>query len=667
MNPLAKSQAFHDDGSPKRKYEIEERPDRRLALSISLGLLLANALVLLKSILLWSDAEARPEGGHAQGAKGTPKSADDGTTNLGASSSPVEEQPASEEDTDTAAGSGTNHQLFRPREVFIPEEPEEYPQAHTSGLPASNDNEALYGAAPGRAVDLSDAAAAAAMSAGLGSGGSGGGNAANDDGEGASDGPADGGGGTDDDEDDDEDGDNTSRPNRLPLILAPVVLADLYANETLAFGAADLLRHASDPDGDTLSVRNLRASSGTLEQRGDGSWLFTPELDDTSGVRFTYDVSDGKGAVVQRATLDLVARGPGHNEGTAGPDTLIGTPNADIIIAHAGDDTVVGREGDDLIYGGAGNDRIVAGDGNDVVYGDDGDDVVFGGAGNDSIFGGPGNDILLGEAGDDFLIGEDGNDTISGGDDNDVIAGGFGNDTLNGDAGHDAIDGGAGEDAIDGGDGDDLINAGLDADRVMGGNGADTFIAVIGDGADAYDGGDGSDSYDASTAIAAVIIDLNTGVAQGVDIGSDVLVSIENARGGAGDDVLTASLQVNVLLGGPGADLFVFGSSALVGLGRGARDRILDFAVGDSIDFNDISNEFAPSTPSEDPGLRKFVLISQGLEFTQPGQMRFKYEATGDGAVTVLEGNIDSEADADFELEIAGTYELRDDDFYWRS
>lgn len=666
MDPLANRQAFHDDGTPKRKYEIEERPDGRLVLSISLGLVLANVFVLLKSMLFWPDAEARREDSHAQPAKGGSKAAGDGdsTANPDAPVVPDEQTPASEEDGDAPAGSGTSHQLFRPREVFIPEEREEYPRAHTSGLPASNDNEALYGAAPGRAIDLSDVAAAGAVSDA--SGGGGGVPSSGDDEDGSSDTTDDG---ADADDDDDDDGNDTSRPNRLPLVMAPVVLAELYANETLALGAADLLRHASDPDGDTLSVRNLRASSGTLAQRSDGSWLFTPELDDVSGVRFTYEVSDGKGFVVQHATLDLIARDPGYIEGTPGSDTLIGTPNADVIIAHGGDDTIIGREGDDVIYGGTGNDRIVAGAGNDVVYGDEGDDVVFGGEGNDSVYGGPGNDILFGETGDDFLIGEDGNDTISGGDDNDVVAGGSGDDTLKGDAGHDAIEGGSGADDIDGGVGDDIINAGLDTDQVNGGDGADIFIAIIADGTDAYDGGDGSDTYDASAAIAAVIIDLNAGTAQGTDIGSDVIVSIENARGGAGDDVLTANLQVNIFLGGPGADLFVFGSSALIGMGRGGRDRILDFAVGDRIDLDDISEEFAPGTrtPIEDSDLRKFVLINHGMGFTQPGQMKFKYETTDEGGVTVLEGNTDFEADADFELEIAGTYELRDDDFHWRS
>jgi len=55
-----------------------------------------------------------------------------------------------------------------------------------------------------------------------------------------------------------------------------------------------LLANASDIDGDTLSVRALAISSGlgTLDDNGDGSWVYTPATDDNSGVSFSYTITD---------------------------------------------------------------------------------------------------------------------------------------------------------------------------------------------------------------------------------------------------------------------------------------------------------------------------------------------------------------------------------------
>ena len=66
------------------------------------------------------------------------------------------------------------------------------------------------------------------------------------------------------------------------------------------------MQNASDPDGDTLSVQNLVASSGTLVDNNDGTWTFTPDQGDTTDVTFDYEVTDGGFSVSQTASLDLV-------------------------------------------------------------------------------------------------------------------------------------------------------------------------------------------------------------------------------------------------------------------------------------------------------------------------------------------------------------------------
>ena len=58
--------------------------------------------------------------------------------------------------------------------------------------------------------------------------------------------------------------------------------------------ASALLANASDVEGDTLSVSALAISSGlgTLDDNGDGSWVYTPATDDDSGVSFSYTITD---------------------------------------------------------------------------------------------------------------------------------------------------------------------------------------------------------------------------------------------------------------------------------------------------------------------------------------------------------------------------------------
>ncbi|HET7716580.1 MAG TPA: hypothetical protein VFK86_13230, partial [Bauldia sp.] len=174
--------------------------------------------------------------------------------------------------------------------------------------------------------------------------------------------------------------------------------------------------------------------------------------------------------------------------------------------------------------------------------------------------------------------------TITGSAQGDTIAGGQGADTINAGGGADTVFGAAGNDAVDAGDGDDTLTGEAGVDVLRGGAGNDTFHAVKFDGNDVYDGGDGIDTVDYSQATAGLKIDLTpenragqaiagepatfaalmaaggyaestpVGLASGTDVGADVLSSIENAIGGAGDDTIIGSAAVNDLKGGGGND-----------------------------------------------------------------------------------------------------------------
>jgi Ca2+-binding RTX toxin-like protein len=852
--PSANRLELNDDGTPKRRYEQEEGEESRIVLRSTIGLVLANVFLLVKNVMFGDEpANAATSQGDAREQVQKMAQTDELPAEQPEEQGDGNGEPV-EEETDADIGSSTTFGLLTSSAINV--EPDLAPIRFrgSSHIASSNDNESLYGAKPGRAIGLNGDSIALTAPSGGGGGNGGGGHGGGSSG-GETTGPDGNSPDPDDDEDDDDDhGTNPNTPepprqvNRLPIVLAPVVLSSLLANEARALSPADFLAHASDPDGDTLTIRDLKASSGTLLQNQNGGWTFTPDEGDTSGVTFTYKISDGKDAVLQTASLDLLPPPvPAVTTGTSGHDEMIGTPGNDILDGLAGNDLIYGREGDDVIYGGEGNDRLIGGDGNDVIFGGAGDDVIFGNAGDDVIDAGTGNDFADGGEGDDKIKGGEGQDTLLGGAGNDYVSGGEDDDTVHGDAGNDVLDGDAGNDSIDGGDGNDVarggtgndtvalgaandtaiaevndgddaydggegtdtydtssttadavvdlvagtaissetgndtienfenvnsgsgndsitgndaancvnagaghdavdlgagndtavaqagdgndtyeggagsdsydassttadttidlgaetasssdigsdtisgfenvatgsgddtiagtdeancVDAGAGADNVNLGGGDDTVVASAGDGDDIYDGGGGEDTYDMSTTTADALIDLISLTVTSVDVGSDVILNFENVKGGKGDDRIIASDARNVLIGGEGDDRFEFHSSAAMGNGRGYRDQILDFDIGDRIDIDKVRDEFADSMEEslEDKNIETFMILSNpDTPFTRPGELRIKYDTLDGRDVTILQGNTDYQDDIDFELELAGTYVLTDNDFY---
>lgn len=392
---------------------------------------------------------------------------------------------------------------------------------------------------------------------------------------------------------------DTARANRAPVSTGLLYLGSGLVNLSILLTWSDLARAATDADGDRLSISNIRTTSGTIRAYGSDAWLFTPDRDMQGVVTFQYTLGDGKASVLGKGWLDMRPGGPNEIRGTDGDDVLIGTPRDDIIDAGAGNDVVYGREKADLIFGGDGDDRLLGGDGNDVIHG---------GNGNDWIFGGMGDDVIFADAGDDIVFGDDGNDSIQGGAGNDRISGGRGQDRLFGDAGNDILSGDAGDDVLDGGEGNDILAGGAGQDTALGGTGNDRFVTgvetvldtsapplvtaqAVADGNDVFDGGEGSDSYDASRTFSGVHINLETGRATGAEIGIDRLVSVENAMGGAGNDVIVASDAVNIMKGGSGADIFVFSQTSHLSNSGHGRDLIQDFEIGDKIDLSRLGRE----------------------------------------------------------------------------
>lgn len=288
--------------------------------------------------------------------------------------------------------------------------------------------------------------------------------------------------------------------------------------------------------------------------------------------------------------------------GTAQSDTLVGTPGDDSIVAFAGDDIAVGH---------AGADAISAGEGADFVNGGAGRDVIFAGAGDDHVFAGADADIVYGDAGADRIFGDQG---------------------------------------------DDLINAGAGDDTVFGGAGNDLIVAEIGDGNDAYfgdegAGGSGTDTLDMSAASTAVTVNLGSGPlangsASSSQTGNDTLWGIENVTTGSGNDVIIAGTAANVMKGGLGDDTFRFSS-----VEAAKDDTIVGFEPGDRIDLSGIDANYAVD------GNQSFTLVSDAA-FTAAGQLAVSYETHNGQEFTVIQGNVDGNAAADFKIEIAGHQNL---------
>jgi Ca2+-binding RTX toxin-like protein len=298
--------------------------------------------------------------------------------------------------------------------------------------------------------------------------------------------------------------------------------------------------------------------------------------------------------------------------GSANGAVRTGTPQADVLNGTAGDDTMVAFAGDDVAIGGAGADAITADEGADFINGGDGRDMIFAGAGDDQVFGGGQADIIYGDAGADRIFGDGGNDMITAG---------------------------AGDDSVFGGAGDDLIVAGI-------GDGNDVYFG------DDSIGGSGKDTLDMSAATVGVTVNLGSGPlangsASSSQTGSDTLWGIENVNTGSGADFITASNAVNVMNGGggSGSDTFRFlSASAADG------DTILGFEPGDRIDLSAIDANIGTAND------QSFTLVAPGA--LAAGQLAFSFETGAEGDFTRVQGGIDANAGADFELKIEGHHTL---------
>ena len=150
--------------------------------------------------------------------------------------------------------------------------------------------------------------------------------------------------------------------------------------------------------------------------------------------------------------------------------------------------------------------------------------------------------------------------------------------------------------------------------------------------------------------------------------GSDKLIGGGNNDrliGAAGNDILTGGLGVDTLIGGFGRDvmagnaqrdIFDFNLAGETGKTAFTRDVIRDFshAQGDDIDLSTIDAKVGI------PGNQAFSFIGQGAFTGVKGQLHYKFEGP---AKTIVEGDIDGNKVADFQIELTGHKLLVGGDF----
>jgi hypothetical protein len=118
--------------------------------------------------------------------------------------------------------------------------------------------------------------------------------------------------------------------NDAPEVAGPVVLAAIAEDSSRLITQDDLLGATSDVDGPALEARNLAilAGAGSLVDHHDGTWTYTPALNDDAAVSLGYEVTDGVAdPVVATATLDITP----VNDAPAGAS---GAPSAGTVAAE---------------------------------------------------------------------------------------------------------------------------------------------------------------------------------------------------------------------------------------------------------------------------------------------------------------------------------------------
>jgi Ca2+-binding RTX toxin-like protein len=330
---------------------------------------------------------------------------------------------------------------------------------------------------------------------------------------------------------------------------------------------------------------------------------------------------------------ELLAAGADTMTGYSGNDFLDGGAGNDILNGGAGLDQLDGGTGADQMSGGLGSDTYYVDNVGDQVIEllNEGTDIVnvrgiasytlaanveditnAGGIAMTLTGNALANSMTGSSSAADTFYGLDGDDTLDGKGGGDLLVGGAGNDKYfvytTADTVAEALNEGTADRVTTvltnytlGANVEELYfthyfgqaagaNVGTGnelANILVGDTGNDTFEGKLGNDTIYGDSGisstaGGFDTASYASSVAGVVINLQTGLnfwgqtlgsATGTDVGTDTLISIEAALGGAGNDTITGGAANNTLNGGGGDDTLVGGSGddTIIG-GAGSND-----------------------------------------------------------------------------------------------
>lgn len=351
----------------------------------------------------------------------------------------------------------------------------------------------------------------------------------------------------------------------------------------------------------------------------------------------------------------------------------------------SGDDTMTGNGGANTFQGMAGSDQLFGQGGNDKLFGGNGADHLFGGAGADMLVGGAdwdrvyyfgptdgvtvnlstgigsggdaegdtyaGIEAVSGSAQNDILIGNDQTNNMSGGEGDDVLKGGGGDDFIFGDEGADVVNGGAGIDSTGFYASNAAVQIDLGANTASGGFAEGDVIS----GLENVDGSLFSDTITGNGVANIIRAQKGKDVISGRG-GDDSLEGNEGndtIDGGNGDDWIEGNEGNDTLTGGAGADKFFMFSTLDSGKSADHRDIITDFKAG--VDFMHLNPMDANSLLDGD---QAFTDIGTAVFGENAGELRRFFE----NGNTILEGDVDGDGKADFQIEFTGTINFGDPD-----
>jgi Ca2+-binding RTX toxin-like protein len=133
----------------------------------------------------------------------------------------------------------------------------------------------------------------------------------------------------------------------------------------------------------------------------------------------------------------------------------------------------------------------------------------------------------------------------------------------------------------------------------------------------------------------------------------------DKLKAGAGDDILSGGRGQDLLRGGSGDDIFRFGSVRDSMAGVKHRDTIYDWGTGSAARGNDMIDLSGVDANSARGGNQAFKWIGNAAFSGKAGELRAHF----DGHDTIVQGNVDADRPAEFQIRIVGRHALTPADF----